>query len=89
MFVFLERIYNIIINGKYYFKVVEENYIKIENIYIVLINNLNYYVDSKYILKNLNFEFCSGSINLVSGESGFGKIILFNILIKLIISYLG
>lgn len=89
MLVSLERIHNITTNGKYHFKVVEENYIKTENIHTVLINNLNYYVESKHILKNLNFEFRSGSINLVSGESGSGKTTLFNILTKLITSYSG
>lgn len=55
MLVSLERIHNITTNGKYHFKVVEENYIKTENIHTVLINNLNYYVDSKHILKESEF----------------------------------
>ena len=37
MLVSLERIHNITTNGKYHFKVVEENYIKTENIHTVLI----------------------------------------------------
>lgn len=89
MLVSLGRIHNITIKSKYPFKIVEDNYIKIENIDTVLINNLNYYVGSKHILKNLNFEFRSGTVNLVDGESGSGKTTLFNIMTKLITNYSG
>lgn len=89
MVVSLERIHEMVKQSGTCMENKKEIQIEIPNVQTISIKNLNYFVGDKHVLKNLNFKFKKGVINIVSGESGSGKTTLFNILSKLITEYSG